>query len=305
MKYYFELQFRMLQRNLSEFGLQPLIAFIVLPLLFIGGSAVLFSRTPYAAYFIVLVSLYVISLLGHSKRNTFLKTIFSFEKYRVLRLVENLILALPFSLILLWYRAYWSALLVLILASLISVVTLSAKETHTLITPFSAYPFEFTVGFRNSFLIIVLAYFLTIMGIKVDNFNLGVFSLMLIIMICSSYYFELEDDFYIWIHRLDSKGFLLHKLKVAMASCSLLCLPIFTSLILFYPKNLNALLAFQILGLLYLILILMGKYALYPLKPNVPQAVLIGMTLVLPPLLIFIIPYFFLQSVKRLKSILP
>ncbi|MBK6477381.1 MAG: hypothetical protein IPF93_03680 [Saprospiraceae bacterium] len=99
MKYYFELQFRMLQRNLSEFGLQPLIAFIVLPLLFIGGSAVLFSRTPYAAYFIVLVSLYVISLLGHSKRNTFLKTIFSFEKYRVLRLVENLILALPFSLI--------------------------------------------------------------------------------------------------------------------------------------------------------------------------------------------------------------
>lgn len=117
--------------------------------------------------------------------------------------------------------------------------------------------------------------------------------------------FWAEDDFYIWIHRLDSKGFLLHKLKVAMASCSLLCLPIFTSLILFYPKNLNALVAFQILGLLYLILILMGKYALYPLKPNVPQAVLIGMTLVLPPLLIFIIPYFFLQSVKRLKAILP
>jgi len=43
------------------------------------------------------------------------------------------------------------------------------------------------------------AYFLTIMGISVGNFNLGVFSLLVIFLTSFSFYTQPDSQFYVWI----------------------------------------------------------------------------------------------------------
>jgi hypothetical protein len=50
------------------------------------------------------------------------------------------------------------------------------KSKHSLLyQPFYKYPFEFTVGFRTNYFMFFITYFLAIMAIHVDNFNLGIF----------------------------------------------------------------------------------------------------------------------------------
>ena len=43
----------------------------------------------------------------------------------------------------------------------------------TIPTPFSKKPFEFSTGFRRSFFMFPIAYILTFIAIRVDNFNLA------------------------------------------------------------------------------------------------------------------------------------
>ena len=50
MKYYFTLQYKMLNRHLKAFGLPPIIGYILAIIFFIGGSVYLFYKTEYAAY---------------------------------------------------------------------------------------------------------------------------------------------------------------------------------------------------------------------------------------------------------------
>ena len=66
---------------------------------------------------------------------------------------------------------------------------------------------------------------------------------------------------------------------------------------------------FAIIPVAYLIvrlslMIVLAKYAAFPGVISLPQALLIAFGLWLPPLLLGIIPYFYSQSIKKLKEIL-
>jgi hypothetical protein len=59
-----------------------------------------------------------------------------------------------------------------------------------------------------------------------------------------------------------------------------------------------------LLGYVYLVTIILAKYSGYPNEMNLLQGILIGISLLFPPILIGIIPFFYLQSIKRLNDIL-
>lgn len=104
-------------------------------------------------------------------------------------------------------------LLLIIFAILLTLIKFSSKFNLIIPTPFNKKPFEFTVGFRKTFLIFPIAYFLTYKAIATGNFNLGLFSLILVSLTCLTYYSKLENDYYIWNYNLSPKVFLLEKLK--------------------------------------------------------------------------------------------
>lgn len=301
---YFKLQFNMCSRVFKDSGITPIVAFVVLFALFTGGSVYLFRFTSYAQYVYFMGALTLTGQLSDSRRNDFLKICFPEHKYYQIRITENLLLAFPFTLILLYQGCFWAALALPIVSVLLVFVNFKTSANITIPTPFYAKPFEFAVGFRNTFYIIAVSYALGIIAIAVNNFNLGVFSLLIVFTIALSYYSNPEDEFYVWVYSLTPRAFLFEKIKTAIVYSSLQVLPITISLILFFSGNIGILLLVLVVGWAFLICMIVSKYAAYPDQLNIAQGIIMAICIGFPPLLVVLIPYLFFKSENRLNGLL-
>lgn len=304
MQYYFRLQHIMLNRHLTDFGLRPSVGYLLSALLFVGLSLYLFVRTSFAEYFYVFAAGSFVFNLGETGRNDFLKGCFSKADYVKIRLLENLLLAAPFLLLLCYQRCFGSAAALALFSVAAVWLQFERRFNVALPTPFHKHPFEFMVGFRKTFLFVLLAYFLAFMAVWVDNFNLGIFALLLVFLISLSYYGEPENKFYVWVYALGPRAFLFQKMKIALLHATLLALPVTVGLALFFGDRFGIVAGVQGLGYLYLLTILLAKYSAFPGKINLPQSIFIALGLWLPPLLLGILPFFYKQSVKNLQALL-
>jgi len=304
MKDYFQLQYKILNRQMNELGVHPILAYPLGVILFLLGSLFLFEKTELAVYIYPFIAISFLSPLGESNRNDFLKSCFSKNKYNRIRLLENTIIVLPFVLFLFFKGNFWIAITLLSGALILSILSFSQRLMSVIPTPFGKQPFEFLVGFRLGFLVIGFAYFLTFMGVYVGNFNLGVFGLLVVIMVASSFYAKSEIPYFVWIFSSQPKQFLFQKIKTALWYVTILTIPILVSLSAFFPKYIYLLIIFQLFGYLFLVTMLLGKYSVFPKEMNLPEAVIIAMCTVFPPLLIFPIIYFYKKSKNRLQEYL-
>ena len=294
----------MLNRQLTEWGIEPVIGYVVGLFAFIGISMKLFENTHFAEYIYIVLALSLVIRLNEIHRNDFLKLCYSKTDYTKIRIAENLIVSIVFIVFLLFQEKYLSSILLFISVCLFSLIDLKNKSSFTLPTPFYKYPYEFTVGFRSNFLIYFFAYFLTFMSISVNNFNLGIFSLILTLLSCLNYYTNSEDEFYVWVFSMTPKEFIRYKLKNIIQYSTILCLPILISLALFFYTKIDIILGFQFLGYLFIFTTMLAKYSVFPEKLNIRCFIVLALTLWLPPLLVLIIPYLYIQSTKKLKEIL-
>lgn len=304
MKYYFTLQFKMLNRNISEFGLPPIIGYLLGFVAFLGLSWSLFMKISYANYIYPFVGLSFLSTLNGLARNDFLQSCFSNRQYFQVRLIENMLLILPFVAFLFLKNEIIIALGMLVASGSLAFFKTQNSFQWSIPTPFYKYPFEFTVGFRKTFFVFIGAYILTYIAISVGNFNLGIFALTLTCFTTFSFYAEPEEDYFVWIFSKTPQSFLFSKIKIALFYLTLLCLPIWISLGIAFTENWRVLFIFQGLGYLYLITVLLAKYSAFPRKVSVPQGFLLAFGVWLPPLLILIIPFFYKKSIQQLNSIL-
>ena len=60
MKEYFILQFKMINRQLTEMGIEPIIGYVIGLLVFVGVSIKLFEKTQYAEYIYIVLALSLI-----------------------------------------------------------------------------------------------------------------------------------------------------------------------------------------------------------------------------------------------------
>ena len=304
MKEYFQLQFKMLNRSIIDFGLPLLVGYALLTFIFILLSNYLFEKTEFANYIFGLLSFFSITKLNAPKRNDFLKSIFNKQKYRHLRIAENIVYCIPFTLFLLYKKQFVFSVILNVLIIIVTLFNFSTNINVTIPTPFSKKPFEFTTGFRKTFYLFPVAYFLTFISISVNNFNFGIFSMLLIGIICFSYYSKTEDEYFVWNFNLSSKEFLLEKIKTCLIYFTLLSLPIIIALSISFYKDIAVLIIFFVLCYAYLSTIILAKYSSLPKEMNISQGILIAISFAFPPLLIIIIPRFFSQSVKKLNTIL-
>lgn len=303
---YFKLQGIMIIRKLSD-GFHPIVGYLLLFLLllvFTGLSAFLFHKTTFAPYVYILVALYFTSKLSETGRNDFLKICFGDEQYRKMRISENLIVILPFIIFLIYKQQFIPIILLTAIACLTALLNFKTTRNISIPTPFGKKPFEFTVGFRNTFYLLFSAYGLSIIAVTVDNFNLGIFSLMLIFFTVFSYYLKPENDFFVWSYSHTPVKFLLEKIKTAFLFSFYLCIPILFMLSIFRYEHTVVLLFFTLLGYLYLTVLILAKYAAYPDEIDLVQTIIITVTILFPPMLLAVIPFFANQSVNKLKEFL-
>lgn len=301
---YFSLQLSMFKRHLVEFGINPILGFVIILIAFFGFSLYLFAKTEFANYFYILMALSFVSQYSEINRNDFLKFIYPKQKYFQIRIFENLITIIPFIVFLFYNENFYSLLILIVGSILFSFLQTIKKVTPTIPTPFYRKPFEFIVGFRKSIIAFLFVYFIAAIAVVYHNFNLGIFSLVLVYLLCLTFYIEPEHKFYVWVHKLNANQFLLEKIATAFIFSTLLSLPITFALIIFFPTQVIPVLFCQLLGYCYLSTIIFAKYAAYPKKLNLPNSILVGLSFTMPPLLLVLIPFFYYQSLRRLKEIL-
>lgn len=304
MKYYWGLRLRMLNRSLVEFGINPIAGYILVLLSFILLSVYLFYKTEMAAYIYCMIAVSLILKLSEQRRNEFLKSVFKEDTYFKVRIVENLIIAAPFCIFMFFYQEYVFISSILVGAVLLAFFSYRNRFNYAIPTPFYKFPFEFIVGFRNAFILFLGSWMITFISISVANFNLGAFSLALIFLISSTFYIQPENEYYVWIFASKPQKFLIYKIKVALIGSSILSAPVLVGLGLAFPDQFLILLIFQILGYIMLVVVILAKYSVFPEEMNIPQVLMMVLCVSFPPLLLAIIPFFYLQSIKKLKEIL-
>lgn len=304
MKYYFQLQFRMINRKMTDFGINPAIGYTLILLAFIGFSLVLFQKIDFAGYIYSLAGIGLLPVLSERGRNRFLELCYPEVEYHKIRLIENLLVILPFFIFLIIMKAFIPALILMIFGAGFAFIRTGTVSGFSIPTPFGKKPFEFPTGFRSSFMMIFLALFLAVMSVSSGNFNLGIASLILVFLVCMSYYLNPENEFYVWIFNLSPGKFLLAKIRTALIFSTILTFPVLALIAGFFPGEILIIAAFQFLGYIYLLTMILAKYSSYPHQVNLPQFIILAISIWMPPILIVIIPFFYRQSIRRLKPLL-
>ena len=304
MRYFFQLEIRMLNRALTEFGLAPILAYGLGLLSFLGLSFLLFLKTSYAPYLYLFFLLSTLLPLSAADRNEFLKNQFSDFVYQRIRFTENSALALPFSLVLVWHGCYLMALIAIIIAGVLVFYKQAFIWNDAVPNPFSRNPFEFLIGFRAYFLLIVGAYILLGIGISVGNFNLGVFALLVLWLISLSFYSEPEQAYFVWLFALSPHNFLWEKIKIGLLHINYLIGPAALVLGVFHPEYWFILVLFLLLSSLYLSMYILVKYSSFPNTMGLPEALVLSICFVIPLFFIFAGPYYYKKSVHQLQAIL-
>ena len=264
MKDYFNLQLVMTKRKVKEAGLNPLLSCLLGLILFVALSEYIFHRTEFAKYLVILVCFSFQFKLSENRRTDFLLSIFGDKAKNKIRVLENLIICIPFVSILLYKNLFLEAVILFTCSITIALFSFRTSLNFTISTPFSKNPFEFSTGFRKTFFIYPLTYALTTIAINVDNFNLGIFSMLLISLTTLSYYSKPEEEYYVWIYADTTKSFLKKKIINATKNYIMLTIPILIGLLIFYPIKFDLILLFLLFGILFLWTIVLAKYSAFP-----------------------------------------
>ena len=293
-----------MNRRLKELGFTPILAYIVILTCFFAASIYLFRKTGFAEYLYVLTSLAIMARLCGGRRIEFLKTTFTKQQFIKIRILENMAVSIPFLIFLVYKEAYLTSLVLVVLSIVMVFFNTRKSAVPAVPSPFFRRSSEFTIGFRRIFFAFPLIYGLALIAAWADNFNLGLFAMSTIFLISMNFFQYLEHEYFIWSHALRPKYFLLLKIKTAVLHSTLLVAPVLLLLgSLFYERA--ALIAvFLVMGYAFLICVILAKYSSYPRELSVPGGILIGMCLLFPPMLLALIPYFFIQSARRLTPLL-
>lgn len=305
MEYYFKLQFLRLKRWFQEQGIPMIIGGIGFLIVFSAVSYILFLKTEYASWIYVIFALVLIVNYQQNSDKKYLKHHFLKIQLIQIKIAENLLIQFPFFLyLLIKEQAFYQAALLLVLSLLLSLVNTNTSGKFRMPTPFKRRPFEFIIGFRLSLLFTVLAYFLIIKAIQVDNFQLALFSLAMLFFQAMSFYSKPENPYFVWIFKDKPKTFLWQKIKDSLFNTTILSLPLFLTIIMFFPTKIGWILGIQSVGYLFVTSMILAKYASYPNPMGVPQALLYGLSLWFPPFLIIVMIIFYRRSIQQLNELL-
>ena len=301
--YYIKLQCTLISRRFRQLGFHPIAGFLLIPLVFVLLSFYLFYKTELAVYLYTGIGVVVITSIYTTDRIEFLRLVAEKSMWKI-RLAENLVLALPFALFLLFKQQYLFAGGILLFGIGMSFLKKVYRNTLRFKTPYFHRPFEFIIGFRKYILLSLFALFLLLMAYKSNNMNLGLFSILVHFGVLLSYLGFMEPSSYINIYKQTASGFLKTKLKTTFIYTCFTLLPIAIIQLILFPASILPLSLIIAVGMVILHYFVICKYSNYPKSMSVLNTFLFTISLVLPLLLLYTIPLFWKKSTKKLKHLL-
>lgn len=272
--------------------------------LFIVFSKLLFTRTELAPWLYAGFAVMFCGKMIDGNRVQNLALIFKKTDSLKIRFSEQIFVAIPFILYLVYERCYMFSIAVFGFAIIFSFVKNRFSSSQVIPTPFKRMPFEFVVGIRKSVPVLIGVCLLLAKAIQVDNFYLALFCLAVLFLIFCGYYFYPEKKYFVWIFNKTINAFLKQKITFGLSAGFVLTMPICWILFYFYPEHWMLILGLEVMGLLILLSVILVKYAAFPKEMNLQQAILFTLSLIFPPLVLLSIPLFYVQARRKLQMIL-
>jgi hypothetical protein len=264
----------------------------------------MYTKTDMAKWILPEIAVFLLFKIGSRKDLKSSRAIFSRGDFLKVRLVENLVCVLPFMFFLMYKGEWLIAPLLIPIAGVMTFVNFQMNLIPAIPTPFKKFPWEFIAGFRKTFWLLPILYFVIFKAIQVDNFNLGLVALMIHFFVMMSFYMEPEKSFFVWVFKETPQSFLFKKWKTSMLCALIFTLPAFVVMSLFFSDYFVFILAAYLLGFIMLSSVILAKYSAYPYQMNVPQGILYAVSLFFPPVLPLCIWLFYRQSIRSLKPYL-
>ena len=301
---YFSIHRIRFERASLEFGLDSLVSYLFLLILFVGLSFVWMSKGKLTQWTYICPPTFVLFFISHPDRLQFYKQIYSEYTYNTIRWIENFMIAIPFLLFMLVNSLFLPFIALLSITIILSLKDRNLLTSIVLPTPFYRFPFEFTSGFRYSWILIIGLYALTIISCWVSNEALAIFSVLTLALTSILYYQNQESEYFIWIHNMDSKTFIIHKIKIAICYSLLIIIPMFILVVVMWPSYLLLTVSGVLSALMFLATLIAAKYTMYPQLFNLPLVLALLLGLVAPPILLILFPILYNKAIKNLKPIL-
>lgn len=304
MQYYISLQFRLLKRQVEELGL-PYWAVLILAI----GAWLLFFHTmgkypDSVPYVVMFIQLSLCLPLSNPERNNFLAGLFKPMAYRQVRILENLSVAVPFVLLCVLQGLYIFALTSLFICLLLATASFRIAVHRTLPAPFKRHPYEGQQFFRRFWWLLALLYLIAFMGVVSSNFNLGIFTIIVILFSYMSTIDHKEPEYYIWVYAKTPRTFIWQKIRRLYAQLTVLSAPIYIGLLVRFAGLFHITLLVWLSSALLLALSTVAVYSSYPRPISLPMGLLIGFCFIFPPLGLFVFPMLYKQACTNLKNIL-
>ena len=298
---YLKLQYKLLVRHIKATGLPVPIAYLLLVGLCYLVYYALFQYPIFGYYALILGNFQLLFLLTEKNRNDFLKNIFSRRDFHKIRLWENALVVIPSFVILLLHNHWPYALFLIVLAVLFAFLTFKAFG-KSIPTPFAKKPFEFIIGFRRSYLLLIVLYLLAAIGFYAANPNLVLFCVACIGLTCVLYYQLPEPIFYLWNDNHTPRGFLMRKFRRGILQCLLVAFPLLLVYVLLFPSALfNACIVLG--GILFLLpFAITLKYVAYPREINFPEGFALVLCFSFYPLILALLPFYYIKAINNLKN---
>ena len=215
-----------------------------------------------------------------------------------------MIFASPFCIFLLFKSQFILVFITILLNTILSLYNKAGGSSFIIPSPFSKRPFEFTTGFRRTWWLLIILSIITAISIVDRNFNLGMFCLISVFLVFTTYYPGQEPVFYVWIYATTPKKFLSGKIRTALKYSFLTGLFIAVPLACFFPAHILLVALTMGIGLLYVVLIVVAIYSNYPVHLRPTQIFFIIAAIAFPPFLLYAIPNLYFESIRRLNPYL-
>lgn len=302
--YYFKLQFFRLFRWVKAQGF-PLVLFIALV---IGAYAGAFYLPFYGSggpKILLSIELYLLYFMLQSITQKRLNVLLQMKQISELKVGLSLAAAVVLLIPLLVAGLYDYALVLVGFAFVLPWFKQSKFALKWSYTPFSYQPFEFTAGIRKTFFLQIVLLGLFAIGVKVNNMNLAFAAIGFNLLSSFLFYVQPEPLPLLRLSNFSPARFLWWKLKIGMLH-ALIYNSLFTVLgFLFYSDYYLELIGILGIGLVYLSVLILAKYAAFPKEISIPQALVFALGFWVPPIMLLVGVYFYHQAKQNLKFYLP
>ncbi len=308
--YYLSLRLKQFIRFFSLNSVNPVIGIAILSLIFLALSATVFQKISYAPWVYAAIAAAALVELQNNKMNAVLKQQVKREVFFKTKLLENIMLMIPFVSFLLVKQSWIQALLLMILVVPYSYYSFGRPKTKMIALP-SPYPkhvFEYNSAFRVYVLAYLLHLLLLVAAVISGNFYVLLVPFFIILFFMQTVYGIPEDASYIWLYRCSSASFLKKKIWALTKAYTLTILPFVLTGLVFYSAHFAMIGLCIAVGYISMIGALFIKYHFYPSAfiIQLSQILFFGSCMVgiaVPPVLLVIILFLLFSYYRAYKNI--